>query len=247
MGKNGESKKTRAALAALDASYARSPDQAVAQTLEEARDLLRTVKRFGKELVRGSRLDKKLIGALGERRALVEALDDGWRDEQGARAEKPARKARKAAEELRRDMVAALRYFLEANAAVQAEVDRIQEGTGLVDLLDDLGKLAGLVERHARALERADLPADAPARARGYVEQLSEARSAERLDAALSDALGLRNRAYWWLREAIDEIRAAGRYVYRHDPKKLALFRAASRRRAPDAAAAAPPGSASGG
>src|SRR5262245_26697828 len=219
--------KGAALLAALDASYARSPDRKVEQVMEEARLLIRVVKDEGKKLLDGTRIDKKLLRSLPDRGELLEEMDARWARELGQRAKKPARKAAKEAEALRADMVAALRYFLDGDAGVQAQVDVIQEGSGLADLVDDLGKLAGLVERHARSLEKAGLDG-APVRARELADLLGETRAAERSEAAFSDALGLRNRAFWYLREAMDEIRAAGRYAFRHDSKALVAFRAST-------------------
>jgi hypothetical protein len=42
--------------------------------------------------------------------------------------------------------------------------------------------------------------------------------------------MSLRNRAFWSLREAMDAVRSAGRYVYRKQPKLLVAFRASSSR-----------------
>ena len=42
--------------------------------------------------------------------------------------------------------------------------------------------------------------------------------------------MSLRNRAFWFLREAMDAVRSAGRYVYRKEPTLLVAFRASSSR-----------------
>jgi hypothetical protein len=42
--------------------------------------------------------------------------------------------------------------------------------------------------------------------------------------------MSLRNRAFWSLREAMDAVRSAGRYVYRKQPKLLVAFHASSTR-----------------
>jgi hypothetical protein len=133
---------------------------------------------------------------------------------------------------LKKDMIAALRYFLHTDEAVQARVDDIIPGSGIADLLDDLQKLAVLLRENADALKRADLPADAAAQAERFATLLGSddlVRSVATSEQG-RHLIGLRNLAFWRLREAMDEIRAAGRYVYRNDPKRLPLFRASGTR-----------------
>ena len=53
--------------------------------------------------------------------------------------------------------------------------------------------------------------------------------------------MSLRNRAFWALREAMDAVRSADRYVYRKQPKILVAFRASSSRARSRATAAKTP------
>ncbi|HEY8076838.1 MAG TPA: hypothetical protein VIF62_22080, partial [Labilithrix sp.] len=117
---------------------------------------------------------------------------------------------------------------------VQKRVDAIQEGRGIADLVDDLLKLADLVEENASRLRKADLPKDASNRARSLAESIGQSAAARPVERsggqAGADLLALRNRAFWYLREAMDAVRDAGRYVFRNEPKKVALFRASTTR-----------------
>ncbi len=101
-------------------------------------------------------------------------------------------------------------------------------GTGLADLIDDLKKLAALLDENQKALARADLPKHPADRARGLAESLSRGSADRGVDPVGAAAMSLRNRAFWWLREAMDAVRSAGRYVYRKQPKLLVAFRASS-------------------
>ena len=237
------------ALAQLDESFARPPDASVAVVAQEARELVATIKKYGKQLHAKTDLDAKQSGALGARLAVLEGADVGWAAVRDAATPADTKKGRSEAEKLKRDMVAALRYFARDEAGVQGRVDAIQEGKGIADLIDDLQKLADLVEENAALLRKAELPKRAPQVARTLARAIGE-RAAERPVERVAvrdgaDPLATRNRAYWHLREGMDAVREAGRYLFREEPKKLALFRASTRhgavRRKQPAPVVAPP------
>jgi hypothetical protein len=211
--------------------YAHPIDVPVADLCQEARELEAVVARMGTKLVEGSRLDPALCEALKPRRKLLEEKEQDWLAHRLA-SSSGRKVALQRAERLKKDMIAALRYFLHRDEAVQARVDNILPGTGLADLIDDLQKLAALLRENADALARADLPSDATTRAEELARILGHDEVARSLATSeegrhLQDQ---RNRAFWYLREAMDEIRAAGRYVFRNDPRRLALFRSSGTR-----------------
>ncbi|APR81161.1 Hypothetical protein A7982_06508 [Minicystis rosea] len=233
----------REALLALDASFEDAIDQAVAVLVQEARALESAAGKVEKQLLKKSRLDPKTLAALGPRRKLLDRAEAAWTHHRVAALTKDLKSARGEAEALKADLIHALRHFLEEDEAVQAQVDAIIPGTGLVDLVDDLKKLAVLADAHASAITKADLPKNASKRARDFAEQLSAAVADRAFDAEGAAAMTLRNRAYWWLREAMDAVRSAGRYVFRDEIKILAAFRASrtrTRARASAKASAAP-------
>jgi hypothetical protein len=211
--------------------YAYPIDVPVVELCQESRELEAVVAQMGARLVEGSRLDPGLCEALKPRRKLLEEKEQDWLAHRLA-SSSGRKVALQQAERLKKDMIAALRYFLHRDEAVQARVDNILPGTGLADLIDDLQKLAALLRENAAALARADLPPDAADRAEELARLLGLDEVARSLATSeegrhLQDQ---RNRAFWYLREAMDEIRAAGRYVYRNDPRRLALFRSSSTR-----------------
>jgi hypothetical protein len=228
--KGGLTSAQRETLLALDASCEASIDHPVVDTLQEARELSAAERKLGKALYKKSKLTRAVGKSLPDRRALLEAAEAAWTDARTRGLTSDLREARKEAEGLKRDALAALRHFLEDDEAVQKRVDAIVPGTGVAGLVDDLQRLAGLMDEQGAALAKAELPKDAPTQARALAEQLGTGTAERAVDPERQEAQALRNRAFWWLREAMDEIRSAGRYVYRDDPKLLALFRASSTR-----------------
>ncbi len=220
----------RELLLSLDESLAERPDFRVATVVDEARHLEVTVKKLGSELFKGAALDKNLRGELISRRARLERAESAWLELRARATPRDLIKLRSAAERLKRDAFAALRYFVAEDADVQLRLDEIYEGVGDADVIDDLRKLADLAEAHAARLTVADVPKEPVSKLRETAQLLADATAERAVDPDAATAIGLRDRAYWHLRTLMDQLRRAGRYVYRNDPKLLPLFRATSTR-----------------
>jgi hypothetical protein len=229
-GKRAITAAQRMALLALDPAFDAPIDRNIAETQQEARELESVLGKIGKEIYAKSNLDKALAQSLEARRSLLETAESTWAEHRDAALSKSLRAARADAEELKRDVIAALRHFREDDSKVQSRVDDIILGSGLPDLIDDLKKLAALIDESGAKLARADLPAHSADKARGYAESLSLGSADKAIDPAGAELMSLRNRAFWSLREAMDAVRSAGRYVYRKQPKILVAFRASSSR-----------------
>jgi hypothetical protein len=217
-------------LFALPDSYARHPDRPVADILQEANELVAIVKKHGKALYAKTRLDKRVAESLKARRSALASAESDWAKHRAKTTPKGLRALREEAEALKHDAIAALRYFVEEDEDVQAELDAIVVGTGLPDLIDDLEKLGSLLADHAAALKKADLPKKAASRARELARTLGEGTAAHATDREGAALLALRNRAFWFAREAMEAIRSAGRYAFRSEPALATLFRSSSRR-----------------
>jgi hypothetical protein len=220
----------KAELQALDGSYADPPATIpVIAILQEGRELQGVMRRLRPRVLAGSRLDPALADSLPARIEALDAADARWTDLRTYQLPSSRTKLRVQAEGLRGDSIAALRHFLPQNQEVQARVNQIAEGTGIADLIDDLKKLAVLVGEQSPALVRAGLPPKASDKLSAFAQQLDEA-TTEAASASTGtdegrEALGLRNRAYWYLREAIDEIRECGRHALRKEPALAKHFR----------------------
>ena len=123
------------------------------------------------------------------------------------------------------DVSVSVLIFAANDATVQKRVDAIQEGTGLADTVDDLTRLAELMSEQATVLKKADLPKNAAARAKELAGLLPMEAASQASDEQASELISLRNRAFWHLRDAMDEIRAAGRYAFRAEPRLVVRFR----------------------
>ncbi|HEU4408352.1 MAG TPA: hypothetical protein VFS43_24020 [Polyangiaceae bacterium] len=154
--------------------------------------------------------------------ALIEHLSDAeraWGRARFAKTQSSRGALRKEAEELRSAVMNAGRYLLRRDAAAQAELDRISEGEGLADLVQDLDDLADFVEAHAAvfALDRR-LPEQAPERARKLADELRQ------IDLDDGGSMRARNLAAAALDFVLGEVRAAARYLFADEPRVLAPF-----------------------
>jgi hypothetical protein len=223
------SESSRELLRALPTEFAERPTFSVASLLDEARELDVTTKKLGAELVKGTRLDKNIRSELAARRALLDAAETEWIEARERSTPRNVVKLRAAAEKLKREAFAALRYFASDDPSTQVRLDEIAEGSGDVDLIDDVQKLSDLVGRHASSFS-STVPKNLGAQLAEAGRSLADATAERAVNTEAAVAGDLRNRAYWHLRDLMDEIRAAGRYVFRNEPKILTLFRASSTR-----------------
>lgn len=131
--------------------------------------------------------------------------------------------------ELRAEMIADGRFALRKNRDAQAALDRVQEGTGLDDLVQDLKDLAAFHGRFASDLEtigaepkvKAERARKVAGELEGYVARRRGA------DGEEVGALDTRDRAASLLIETMAEVRAAGAYAFRKNPRVLVKFRSA--------------------
>jgi hypothetical protein len=227
--KEGKVSSTSSALLSLDASYEAPIDLPVALILQDAREMVGLLRKLGKRILERSRLDGSLLEELPARATALDKAELAWASARKIQLPTLRKKLRKQAEELRSDTIAALRHFALQDTTTQAKLDRIVEGSGLADLIDDLKKLAPLVDRHRPLLGRSGLPEQAAEQLAGLASSLEEATENESAERAGNEearqALALRNRAYWHLREATDEIRECARYAFRNEPELARLFR----------------------
>lgn len=129
-------------------------------------------------------------------------------------------------EALRAMLVAACRWNLRHESRAQGVLDTISAGEGVPDLIQDLRDLAVLIDQH-RPDFMLDETFDAPARiqaTRSLAAELSEGLSAGRSGRGYQAAKRVRDRAFTHLVRLVTDIRTAGRYAFRSDPKRAAVF-----------------------
>lgn len=156
----------------------------------------------------------------------------GWMVVWGGRKSAARKDAEAAGAELRGHLMAACRWSLRDSADAQATLDRIAEGSGLPDLVQDLHDLAALIDANTAAFASDSTfdPAEQATAARASAAEIAGGMAAALAQGDKGVARDLRDRAAAHLNELMGTVRAAGTYVYRGSDE-LHRFRSAHRRR----------------
>jgi hypothetical protein len=192
---------------------------------QEAKELTVTFDKLGKKLVTHGGVDKNAGKDLATRHRLLSTAERLWNSERDFAAKPDIKTARKQGAESKKLAVAALRHFKRDDRDIQVRLDKIAEGSGDLDLADDLNKLADLVDENLPALKTPEIKSSTAAGMRTLASRITDAITERNTDVDASDAIKLRNRAYWHLNELVTTIQSAGRFVYRDDPAALKHFR----------------------
>ena len=137
------------------------------------------------------------------------------------------------ARQLRRELLTAARYHLRHNRSARARVASVGRRKDVATLVQDLYSLGDLLRSKSDAFA-ADTtldPEQAASRAERAAQALSRALSEVRDNRLAIAALSTRNRAFTLLSASVRELRAAGRYAFRHDPDRRRRFASHYRRR----------------
>jgi len=217
----------QAALAAV--AKAKLPEIPVHRLVSEARDVVFAAKKDVAELHR-IRFDLALVplisalaSALEHVQSRIEKARDAGRSEADIKAESDARTFRERTLE-------SLEYALRGDESARERISDVREGSGLDDLLDDVGVVVDFVEEASVALTNigAD-PLALASEGRTHQSLLSKVVHPNRApsDAALDAE---RDRIATALSAAVAKLYAAGRYAFRDHPKRARKYASAHAR-----------------
>lgn len=199
------------------------PSAPIRALLSDAREVLAIARRSGTKLVRAG-LDRRFLEELPHRIELLDRAQKAWERQRTRTEPASLQRAREDAAQLKTDMLAAGRFLLRNDAKAQRQLDQIAAGEGLEDLIEDLRALAVFWTQHEDTIAKSDLGDDVVERAQAMASRLTLMNRGAK-DRQHDEAHVHRNRALALLDEAVHEVRAAGRYVFRDAPERLALFR----------------------
>lgn len=134
--------------------------------------------------------------------------------------------------EIRNLLVDELGFCFHKRDDLVARVEKIAEGYGHEDCLQDLNDCAVLGEQNRELLEAAAFDMALLDEAKKLSDEMAALLAQTRANTPESqEALELRNRAYTHLEEAVDEVCRVGRHVFRDDEKRLRGYFSAYMRR----------------
>ena len=122
---------------------------------------------------------------------------------------------------LRDDLLDTMRFAYRKDDALLSRVSSIAEGSGHADLIQDLNDIAVMGKENSEPLTAIGfdltLLDTAAAKSDGLADLLALANGDK---AEQNESKVIRDKAYTCLKELVDEIRLAGKYVFRDDPNR---------------------------
>lgn len=169
-------------------------------------------------------MDAKYLDEIDVRIGALREAQSRWNKEYTEQAEAQREWSEKSpdAYDLRDDLLRDMRYAYRRDTALLDQVAKITDGFGHADMIQDLNDLAVLGKANTEPLQAIKLDMAKLDRAATMANEMGEllgkANGGQLNDNA---AKLLRDRAYTHLKEAIDEIRATGKYVFADNERRL--------------------------
>lgn len=120
-------------------------------------------------------------------------------------------------------VVHSLRFIAHNDDSLKSKIDAIVEGSGDADLIQDLADLGIMASSNEAALVAigydTKLTEDCKVMADELANLLAEINGSDK-----SDVMDMRNRAYVYLKEAVDEIKRYGKYVFWEDKDRKSIY-----------------------
>lgn len=221
-------------LLGIPAEEVDEPRVPMAIALQEANDLLTlsSEPKIAAELVKVG-LNPESIDRLREVLDAAREAQSEWvvsRD--ASKGQKQVDLERRSAR-LRAELLSACRWSLREDRVAKGTLSAIAAGRGVADLIQDLNDLAELVTRRREAFKGDSTfdPRRAADEARSLAADLAASTSGERVVKEQLGPKDLRDRAYTLLDDVVAEVREAGQYAFRDDPRLRRQFTSAYLRR----------------
>jgi len=123
---------------------------------------------------------------------------------------------------MRDQLVHTFRYAFRKDAGLLARIDEIALGDSNADMVQDLNDLSVLGKAHLDLLVPINFSPDALDEAAATADRMADllgATNGERKE--VSESMIIRDKAYTYLKQAVDEIRECGKFVFWRNPDRL--------------------------
>ncbi len=205
-----------ALIEAIDPATLKKPNIPVKAYLQEAENLYHWAQE-DKTTLQSAGLPWAWVQDLPQRIGALREAESLWFKERFGREEAQQQwdQEAPAAYALRDQMLRAMRYAYRRDDALLKRVSDIAEGTGHVDMIQDLNDVAILGRANAEPLLAVGVDAEALDLAASTAADMADLLAMVNGERAHgSSARVIRDQAYTHLKEAVDEIRACGQFVF---------------------------------
>jgi hypothetical protein len=203
-------------------SMVSNPDMPVAIALQEAEDLYEWCLSDKDALVKAG-LDWKMVEDLPNRAGACRYLQSQWQKDYKSmeEAQKEWNRLAPGLFSLHDDMLHHLFHAYRNYPDLKTKVQKIAQGSGNADLIQDLSDIAALGKANPQQLQAINFDMALLDKAETLAEDMS-ALLAKANGLRMSDnkLRILRDKAYYFMKESVDEIRLNGQYIFWHNPDR---------------------------
>lgn len=208
------------ALMAIPAEEVKYPSIPVPYYIQEAVTQFKIVAEDKERLVAHG-IDWQLAESIPERAAACAEAQGNWAKDFKAQeeAEKEWIKKSPAAFKLRDSILDAFRYAFRKDTALMAKVAVITEGTSREDMIQDLTDISILGKANVTLLEAVKFDVSKLDLASATSDEMRLLLAGAKGQNGNSKQLDIRNRAFTYLKQAVDEVRSCGKYAFADDDR----------------------------
>ncbi len=213
----------QAALDAIPAGEVKEPSIPVEAFIQEAENLTLWASSDAASLAVAG-ITNEMIQQLPVRAGALREAQSLWFNDRHTQkqAEKDWQEQSPAALDLRDELLHAFSFAFRKDSQLRGRVSAVREGYGNDDLIQDLNDLAVLGRENTALLSLISFDESLLHQAADLADKLAPVLAlANGSRQKGNEAKILRDRAYVYLKELVDEIRLAGKYVFRKDPERL--------------------------
>ena len=210
----------------------KAPDMPVDVFNQEAENLYQ-VAVSDKEDLMARGLEEETIELLAKAAGACRYAEAAWNKERNEKqaAEREWKEKSPGAYSLRSDLLSELEFAFYEDHELQSAIDRIRDGNGDADMIQDLMDLSVLGKDHLEKLQETGFDAAMLDQAENMADQMSVllARANGTKDSN-SESKEIRDKAYSYLKELVSEVRRYGKFVFRKDEEHAAKYASAYHR-----------------
>ena len=200
-----------------------TPNMPIDVSVQEAENLYHWCLGDQKELTSVG-LDWELVIGLQARSGACREAQSLWVKERNTNqeAERLWKVEAPAAFDLRDQLIHSFRFAFRKDEGLLARVEEIAQGNSNADMVQDLNDLAVLGKANRKPLEEINFDMTLLDRAADTSDRMGDllgATNGERK--AVSEAMIVRDKAYTYMKLAVDEIRECGKFVFWRNPDRL--------------------------
>ena len=190
---------------------------------QEAEDLAHWAKGDKEQLIAVG-LSEELLNEIPTRAGALREAQSRWMEEMRDRdeAEREWNEKSPDAYEYRDDMLATMRYAFRNDESLLSKVSRIADGYGHADMIQDLNDAAVLMRENSELIKAIGKDETFWEKGAQFSDEMSDLRAranGEKYEDNHSKFL--RDQMYTLLKQAVDEVKECGKYVFRKDENRL--------------------------